>query len=861
MNGHGNGLVARKLHGVVGATLGHAAQLGDVVEHFRERHERLDRLHATRLVAELVDGTTTRVQVTDNVTHGFFRGDDINLHDGLQKLRGALGDAFSERALGGDFESHDGGIDVVVRTIEQGGAQVHDRETGDDTRAHHLFQTARDARNVFLRHGATLDVGGELETGTRFERFKLDFNLGVLTGTTRLLLVRVLDFTRLGDRFTVVDLRRADVGFNLEFALEAIDDDVEVKLTHTFDDGLVGFFVTREVERRIFLRELDQTGGHLFDVSLGLRLDGNLDNGIGELHAFEDNLLSLVAQRVTGGGVLETSDGDDVTSARHFDVLTLVRVHLEEATDAFLLTLDGVVRVRAGFDDARVHADVDADDIYDDVLHNSKAAGSRSAANGSSAREGSGVEEDGGDIGPLLRVVKHDGDKRERKKSKSSTMPRPSLQGKEPGPYHRREPTYVEIDVTATGKENIALASSSSSSCEELSKSRSSHQLSVELSQGKVSPALSDTSMPPGSPATSSKSSKESWSTKKKKDKKKQKAEEKKKGKEKDRDKEKEKKKGKDKKGKSESSKKKKKKGQSNVAFADEGQEESSWRNSRGATPRFTHRIQPGEASETNVTREQREPLDLPEEHNREQTLWHAPNGLPPVDGGHQQHTSAAVPEGSSDNPSGCNTTPDASLSKEKSVDDSNDEDNRVANDESAGSSAGKVPVKPERSLSKEIYDIINNGFNSPALEKAAEVDTVEDGGLLESAVLLPPDVATTTKGLDSSNASPTPKPARITRQSVMASSPELLQCSFRSSSADSTSSGDRDSPTASLLGGRGRTWRGTRPTWTAPSAPRCPRPCTGRPAPAQSPPCTARPCPAASAPPCRRASSGPFGP
>merc|ERR1719223_2533888 len=62
------------------------------------------------------------------------------------------------------------------------------------------------------------------------------------------------------------------------------------------------------------------------------------------------------SHNVTGGGVLETSDGDDVTSARHFDVLTLVRVHLEEATDAFLLTLDGVVRVRAGFDDARVHA-------------------------------------------------------------------------------------------------------------------------------------------------------------------------------------------------------------------------------------------------------------------------------------------------------------------------------------------------------------------------------------------------------------------------------------------------------------------------------------------------------------------------
>lgn len=55
----------------------------------------------------------------------------------------------------------------------------------------------------------------------------------------------------------VVDLWCVDVGFNFEFAFEAIDDDVEVKFIYIFDDGLVGFFVMCEVERWIFLCEFD----------------------------------------------------------------------------------------------------------------------------------------------------------------------------------------------------------------------------------------------------------------------------------------------------------------------------------------------------------------------------------------------------------------------------------------------------------------------------------------------------------------------------------------------------------------------------------------------------------------------------
>ena len=38
----------------------------------------------------------------------------------------------------------------------------------------------------------------------------------------------------------VGDLRLADVGLDLELALHAVDEDVEVELAHAADDGLAG---------------------------------------------------------------------------------------------------------------------------------------------------------------------------------------------------------------------------------------------------------------------------------------------------------------------------------------------------------------------------------------------------------------------------------------------------------------------------------------------------------------------------------------------------------------------------------------------------------------------------------------------
>ena len=131
-----------------------------------------------------------------------------------------------------------------------------------------------------------------------------------------------------------------------------------MQLAHAGDDGLARLLVGGHAERRILLGELLQRDAHLVLLGLRLRLDGDVDNRLGELHGLEDDRMVGVAQRVAGGGVLQAHDRDDVARGAAVDVHALVRVHLQKAPDALLLVLRGVHHVRAGLELARVHAQV-----------------------------------------------------------------------------------------------------------------------------------------------------------------------------------------------------------------------------------------------------------------------------------------------------------------------------------------------------------------------------------------------------------------------------------------------------------------------------------------------------------------------
>ena len=136
-----------------------------------------------------------------------------------------------------------------------------------------------------------------------------------------------------------------------------------MQLSHAGDDRLSGFLVRRHPERGVFLGQLGERDAHLFLVGLGPRLDGHGDHGLGELHSFQRDRLLDVAERIAGGHILQADGGGDIARVHFLDLLAIVRVHLQDAADAFLPVLDRVVdRV------ARVqHAGIDTEE--DQIAH------------------------------------------------------------------------------------------------------------------------------------------------------------------------------------------------------------------------------------------------------------------------------------------------------------------------------------------------------------------------------------------------------------------------------------------------------------------------------------------------------------
>ena len=85
--------------------------------------------------------------------------------------------------------------------------------------------------------------------------------------------------------------------------------------------------IDRDAEGRILLREAIERDAHLLLVGLGLGLDRDLDDGIGEFHALEDDRLGRIAQRVAGRRVLQARERDDVAGIGLLDVLAVIGVH------------------------------------------------------------------------------------------------------------------------------------------------------------------------------------------------------------------------------------------------------------------------------------------------------------------------------------------------------------------------------------------------------------------------------------------------------------------------------------------------------------------------------------------------------
>src|SRR5215469_7605830 len=191
-------------------------------------------------------------------------------------------------------------------------------------------------------------------------RQRMDFELAmaVLAAAAGLADILPFGFRFLANRFAIRDLRTAHVGFHVEFALHAVNDDFEMQLAHAGNERLPGLRVGVHAEGGIFLRKARERLAHFVLIRLGLGFDGDGNNRSGKIDGFEDDLLLFVAKRVAGGDVFQTDAGADVAGVYDVNFFALVGVHLEKAADAFARLFGRVVNIAAGFQDAGIDADI-----------------------------------------------------------------------------------------------------------------------------------------------------------------------------------------------------------------------------------------------------------------------------------------------------------------------------------------------------------------------------------------------------------------------------------------------------------------------------------------------------------------------
>src|SRR5690606_41134472 len=97
--------------------------------------------------------------------------------------------------------------------------------------------------NVFLWNRSTDDLVNELKRRLNYipvfvNRRNNHFDICELTTTTRLFLVHFAVFSSTVDRLFVSNLWSTLVNFHFKLAFQAVDQDFQVKLTHTGDNGL-----------------------------------------------------------------------------------------------------------------------------------------------------------------------------------------------------------------------------------------------------------------------------------------------------------------------------------------------------------------------------------------------------------------------------------------------------------------------------------------------------------------------------------------------------------------------------------------------------------------------------------------------
>ena len=350
----------RELHAGGCTTGGDGTQCGYITEHLAQGHFGFHDTCAGASGIHTLYLTTTLRQVANDITHVLFGGYHLYLHDRLHQGRFRLHASVLERHLCADFERQLVRVNGVERTIDNGYFEFLQRIASEHTGLHSGLEALLDRGDIFLRNVTTLHLVHELQCSLELGVTRLYANnhIGELTATTGLLLVGLAQLNGLRDSLTVCHLRTTLVALYLELAFQTVDNDFQVQLTHTRDDGLSRLLVGLHGEGGVFLSQLSQTYAQFVEVSLTLRLYGDTDHRSGELDGLQYDRMLLVAEGITGTDILEAYACAYIAGSNKVHGVLVVGVHLEDTRDTLFLARTGIVNIRTCHQLTAIHAEI-----------------------------------------------------------------------------------------------------------------------------------------------------------------------------------------------------------------------------------------------------------------------------------------------------------------------------------------------------------------------------------------------------------------------------------------------------------------------------------------------------------------------
>ena len=240
--------------------------------------------------------------------------------------------------------------------VDQRRAEIHRGVVGEHAVFFLNLEALFDRGYELPRHRAAHGFVHEFESGAARQRLENDPHFGELPGTAGLLLMDVLFGQFLGESLAVRNLRLSHGAFDAEFGAHAVQSHLQVQFAHAAQDRLPRFAVGLQMQRRIGADHLAERAPEFFLFGFDLCLHRYADDGVGKTHTLENNRVGGIAQRVTGLGIRQGHQRNDVSGTGFFHRIGFLGEHFDHAADFFALAARGIQNRGALGQDARVDA-------------------------------------------------------------------------------------------------------------------------------------------------------------------------------------------------------------------------------------------------------------------------------------------------------------------------------------------------------------------------------------------------------------------------------------------------------------------------------------------------------------------------